>query len=62
MHRAEPFVPEPSYFEVEVGTEKLKRYESQGIDPIPAELIQAADNTCLKVKSMCIPNYWVSSL
>jgi hypothetical protein len=31
-------VPEPSAFEVEMATEKLKRHKSPGIDNIPAEL------------------------
>jgi hypothetical protein len=38
---AEPLVPDPSPFEVEVAIEKLKRYKSPGSDQIPAELIQA---------------------
>jgi len=33
-------VPEPSASEVELVTEKLKRYKSPGTDHIPAELIQ----------------------
>jgi hypothetical protein len=37
----EPFVPEPSASDVEVGVGKLKRYKSPGVDQIPAELIQA---------------------
>jgi hypothetical protein len=39
MPTAEPLVPEPSSFEVEIGTEKLKRYKSPGTDQIPAEII-----------------------
>jgi hypothetical protein len=52
---ANPLVPDPSSFEsletctssseVEIATEKLKRYQLQGTDQIPAELIQARDNT-----------------
>jgi hypothetical protein len=34
-------VPEPSTFEVEVATGKLKRYKSPRADQIPTELIQA---------------------
>jgi hypothetical protein len=37
---AEPFVPEPSTFEVEVATGKLKKYKFPRGDQIPAELIQ----------------------
>jgi hypothetical protein len=40
MHRAEPFVPEPSASEVEVVIGKLKRYKSPGVDQISAELVQ----------------------
>jgi hypothetical protein len=40
IHTAEPLVPEPSSFEVEIATEKLKRYKSPGIDQIQAELIK----------------------
>ena len=39
IHTAELLVPEPSAFEVEMAVEKLKRYESPGIDQITAELI-----------------------
>jgi hypothetical protein len=38
---AEPFVPESSASEVATG--KRKRYKSQGVDQIPAELIQAGE-------------------
>ena len=36
-HKAEPLVPEPSAFEVEMATEKLKCQKSPGIDQIPTE-------------------------
>jgi hypothetical protein len=39
IHTAKPLVPDPSSFEVEIDTEKLKRYKSPGSDEIPAELI-----------------------
>ena len=39
-HTAEPLVPEPSAFEVELAIEKLKSHKSPGIDQIPAELIK----------------------
>ena len=32
VHTAEPLVPEPSSFEVELANEKLKSHKSQGID------------------------------
>jgi hypothetical protein len=59
IHTAEPLVPEPSSFEVEIATEKLKRYKSPGIDQIPAELIQAGGNTlCSEIHKLinCIWN------
>jgi hypothetical protein len=34
IHTAEPLVPEPSAFEVELAIEKLKRHKSPGIDQI----------------------------
>ena len=45
MHTAEPLVPEPSAFEVELAIEKLKNHKSPGNDQIPAELIKAGDRT-----------------
>jgi len=45
IHTAEPLVPEPSTFEVELATEKPKSYKSPGIDQIPAELIKAGGRT-----------------
>jgi len=38
-------VPEPSAFEVELATEKLKRHKSPGTDQIPAELIKVGGGT-----------------
>jgi hypothetical protein len=43
MHIAEPLIPEPPSFKVEITIEKLKN-ESQGTDQIMAELIQVGDN------------------
>jgi hypothetical protein len=45
MHTAEPFVPELTASEIEVAIGKLKRYKSPGVDQIPAELIQAGQET-----------------
>jgi hypothetical protein len=45
MHTFEPFVPEPSASDVEVAIGKLKSYISQGVDQIPAELIQEGGGT-----------------
>jgi hypothetical protein len=44
-HTAEPLVPEPSTFEVEMATEKLKRHKSPGIDQIPAEFVKEGGRT-----------------
>jgi len=40
IHSAEPQVPEPGAFEVEMVIVKLKRHKSPDIDQIPAELIK----------------------
>jgi len=45
IHTAEPLVPEPSAFEVELAIEKLKSHKSPGIDQFPAELIRAGGRT-----------------
>jgi len=44
MHTAEPLVFEPRFFEVEIATEKLKRYKSPGTDQILAKLMQVGGN------------------
>ena len=41
IHTAEPLVPEPSVFEVELAIKKLKSHKSPGIGQIPGELIKA---------------------
>jgi len=41
IHTAEPLVPEPSAFEVELAIDKLKRYKSPVIFQITSELIKA---------------------
>ena len=45
IHTAEPLVPQPSAFEVEMAIEKSKRHKSPDIDQIPAELIMAWGRT-----------------
>ena len=45
IHTAEPLVPEPNAFDVELAIEKIKSHESPGIDQIPAELIKARGRT-----------------
>jgi hypothetical protein len=41
IRTAEPLVPDPSSFEVEIAIAKLKRFKSPGSGQNPAELIQA---------------------
>jgi hypothetical protein len=41
IYTAEPLVPVPSHFEVEIAIANLERYKSPGDDEIPAEHIQA---------------------
>jgi len=41
LHTAEPLVPEPSAFEVELAIAKLNSHKSPGIVQIQAELIKA---------------------
>jgi hypothetical protein len=45
IHTAEPLVPEPSAFELEMAFEKLKSHKSPGIDQIPAESIKTGCRT-----------------
>ena len=45
IHTAEPLVPEPNVFDVELAIEKLKSHKSPSIDQIPAELIKAGGRT-----------------
>jgi hypothetical protein len=71
INTAEPLVPEPSSFEVEVAIEKLKRYKSLGSDKIPAELIQAGENSlCSEIHKLInfswnkegLPEQWKESI
>ena len=45
IHGAEPLVPEPSAFEVELAIGNIKRHKSPGVDQIPAELIKVGSRT-----------------
>ena len=38
-------MPEPSVFVFELAIEELKRYNSPGVDQIPAELVKAGSRT-----------------
>ena len=44
-HTAEPLVPQPSAFEIDLAIEKLKSHKSPGTDHIPAELIKEVGRT-----------------
>ena len=68
---AEPMVPEPSAFEVELAINKLKSHKSPGIDEIPAELIKAEGGTiCLEIHKLItsiskkekLPEEWKESI
>ena len=45
IHTAEPLLPEPSAFDVELTIEKLKSHKSPGIDQIPVELMKVGGRT-----------------
>jgi hypothetical protein len=71
IHTAEPLVPEPSTFEVEMVIEKLKGHQSPGTDKIPAELIKAGGRTiCLQIHKLItsvwnkeeLPEEWKASI
>jgi hypothetical protein len=56
IHTAEPLVPEPSAFEVELAIEKLKNHKSPSMDQIQAELIKAGGRTiCCAIHKLIIP-------
>jgi hypothetical protein len=57
-HIAEPLVPGPSFFEVEMAIEKLKRYKSPGIHQIPAELIKAGGSKICPEIHKLINSIW----
>ena len=58
MHTAEPLVPEPSAFMIELAIEKLKSHKSPGIDQIPAGLIKAGGRTIGCVIHNLIISIW----
>jgi len=51
-------VPESIAFEVEGGTEKLKRHKSPGTDQIPAELIKTGCRTIRSELHKLINSIW----
>jgi hypothetical protein len=58
VHTAEPLVPDPSPFEVEIAIAKLKKYKSSGVDQIPAELIQAGSEILRSEIHKLINSIW----
>jgi hypothetical protein len=58
MHTAEPLVPKPSSFEVEIAIANLNRYKSPGIDQTPAELNQAGNKTLNSEIHKLINSIW----
>ena len=55
---AEPLVPEPIVFKVEMTIEKLKEHKSPGIYQIPAELIKTGGRTILCYNHKLIIFIW----
>jgi hypothetical protein len=41
VHTAEPWLPESSFVELEIGDEEVKGYKFRSIDQIPSEFIEA---------------------
>ena len=58
IHTAEPLVPEPSAFEIEMVIETLNRHKLPGTDQIPAELIKAGDRTIHSEIRILINSVW----
>jgi len=58
IHAAEPLVPEPSAFEVEMATENLKGHKSPGMEQIPAELTKAGGRTIASEIHELLNSFW----
>ena len=58
IHTPEPRVREPSAFELEITTGKLKRHKSPYIDQIPSELVKALGRTILFGNHKIINSIW----
>jgi len=58
IQTAEPLVPEPSAFEVEMAIEKLKTHTSSGINQITAEMIKAGGRTIHSGIHVLINSIW----
>jgi hypothetical protein len=58
VHKAEPVIPDPSPFEVEIAIAKLKKYKTPGSGQIPAESIAAGGKILLSVIHNLINSSW----
>ena len=58
IHTAEPLVPDPSAFQIELVIGKLKSHKSPGIDEIPGELIKAEGGTIYGEIHKLITSIW----
>jgi len=58
IHTTEPLLPEPSAFETEMASEKLRRHKSPAINQIPAELFkQGVERFALEIRKL-INSIW----
>jgi hypothetical protein len=55
---AEPLVPQPSAFDVEMAIEKQRKHKSPGTDQIPAKLIKAGGRTLHSKTHKLINSIW----
>jgi hypothetical protein len=71
FHTAEPLVPEPSAYELQLAIGKLKSHKSPGIKQIPSELFKARGriirpHICKLINSTCnkqkLPDEWKQSI
>jgi len=58
IHTAEPLVPEPRAFEIEMAIEELKIYKSPSIEQIPAEILKAGGRTNRSVIHKLVNSVW----
>jgi hypothetical protein len=58
IHTAEPLVPKPSLFEVEIVIGKLKSYKFPDTDQIPAEFIKVGGEKLRSEISRLVSSIW----